>query len=300
MARHLPRSAFTLIELLVVLAVIAVLTGLLLAAVQKVRAASSRLSCLNRLRQLGLALHQHHDTRATFPSGFRHPAQPPWRPQDSEPFPHMTWRTALLPYIEQEALWNDTLRAYAIERYHLDNPPHTAGYQTVALFLCPSDSPRPPPPTNPRPGPRPALSSFLGVEGVSQRGDSGMLFLDSATRFASATDGTSNTLLVGERPPTRYGAHGRWAGGWGYWGNADSTLGVRENFVEDSRCLPGPYRFQRGQLEDDCSRFHFWSLHAGGANFLFVDGAARFLPYAAADHLPALATRDGGEVGPAP
>jgi len=284
------RQAFTLLELLVVIAIFAVLLGLLLAAVQKVRDASARLSCQNHLRQLGLGLHQHHDAHSAFPPGIRHYVLQPGvggLPPDDEPFPLLPWHARLLPYVEQDALWRQTVQAYAQDRYYLNNPPHIANAVTVTLFLCPAD-------TQPPAGGF-GRTSYLGVEGVTWQGRLGMLFLDSATRFADATDGTSNTLLVGERPPGVNG-HGRWYCGWGYWGNADSYLGVRENFLDDHQCPPGPYPFQKGRLDDPCAIYHFWSQHAGGANFLFVDGAVRFLPYSAAETLPALATRAGGEV----
>ena len=283
-----------------VIAIIAVLLGLLLSGVQKVRDTSLRLSCQNRMRQLGLSLHQYHDQHSTFPSGFRHyvllPGVGSW--MDPEPYPLMTWHTFLLPYVEQEAIWRETTRAYALDRYFLNDPPHSEKYRQVANFLCPADSLRSPSPYGS--GRIEGLTSYLGVEGVTYQRQSGMLFLDSATRFGDVLDGTSNTVFVGERPPGRYGARGRWAGGWGAWGNADSTLGVRENFVVDPLCPPGPHLFRPDRIDDDCAVYHFWSLHTGGANFLFVDGSVRFLPYSAADILPALATRDGGEVQSVP
>jgi prepilin-type processing-associated H-X9-DG protein len=127
-----------------------------------------------------------------------------------------------------------------------------------------------------------------------------MLYLDSPTRFADVLDGSSQTLFVGERPPSADGARGRWYGGWGAWGTADSYLGVCEtgvfDWVPNSGCPDGPYSFQPDRLDNPCSVFHFWSLHTGGANFLFVDGSVVFLGYSAATVLPALATREGGEV----
>lgn len=76
-------------------------------------------------------------------------------------------------------------------------------------------------------------------------------------------------------------------------------LGVREKNIGGpyvpASCPPGPYHFQPGRLDQPCDLFHFWSLHAGGANFLFADGSVHFLAYSADDILPALATRSGGE-----
>ncbi|MFQ3593322.1 MAG: hypothetical protein SNJ82_09070 [Gemmataceae bacterium] len=73
------------------------------------------------------------------------------------------------------------------------------------------------------------------------------------------TDGPSHTLLVGERPPTQFGDYGRWIGNWGSLANAANILGVaeNENYQRDPMCPAGPYSFQRGKIDDDCSRFHF-------------------------------------------
>jgi prepilin-type processing-associated H-X9-DG protein len=127
-----------------------------------------------------------------------------------------------------------------------------------------------------------------------------VLFLDSHVRLADITDGTSCTLMAGERPPSADCWYGWWYAGYGQagTGSADMLLGARERNLGGpyvSSCPPGPYRFQAGRVENQCDLFHFWSLHPGGAHFLFADGSVRFLAYSAADILPALATRAGGE-----
>jgi prepilin-type processing-associated H-X9-DG protein len=106
--------------------------------------------------------------------------------------------------------------------------------------------------------------------------------------------------MVGERPPSSDGAAGWWYGGWGQAkeGSADMVLGVEEQYASPYYvvdCPPGPYLFAPGGLNDTCATFHFWSLHPGGANFLFADGSVHFLHYDAAPIMPALASRAGGE-----
>jgi prepilin-type processing-associated H-X9-DG protein len=167
----------------------------------------------------------------------------------------------------------------------------------VPVFACPSD-PRTLTPYDGGIVPV-AFTAYLGVEGTDQFRRDGVLFLNSGVRMTDITDGTSNTLMVGERPPSADHALGWWYGGWGQAedGSCDSVLGVREqNTSYPEPCPPGPYAFGPGRATNQCDAFHFWSLHfGGGANFLFGDGSARFLPYAAAPLMPALATRAGGE-----
>lgn len=148
-----------------------------------------------------------------------------------------------------------------------------------------------------------AMTSYLGVAGTRVSWRDGVLYSDSRTRFADIIDGPSSTLMVGERPPSARMDLGRWYGGWGQPqdGFATNTLGVAEfTYGRIHGCPMGPYGFRAGQITDQCDAFHFWSLHAGGANFLFADGSVRFLSYSAAAILPALATRAGGEVAEIP
>ncbi len=148
-----------------------------------------------------------------------------------------------------------------------------------------------------------AFTSYLGISGQNQGSKDGMLFQNSRTRLEDATDGTSNTLLVGERPPSADFQFGWWYAGVGFHfsGAGDTILGVRETNLPPivpgaQKCPPGAYPFMPGSFSNECDMFHFWSPHPGGANFLFADGSVRLLSYSANAILPALASRAGGEV----
>lgn len=282
------RPAFTLIELIVVLAIIAILMGLLLSAVQKVRSAAARTQCGNNLRQLALAVHQYDGVRQALPPGIASDTP-------REPMPYVGWNARILPFIEQESLWLNMRESFAQDRNFLHNPPHNMRNYVVRAFGCPADD-------------RvrrssifgaAAFTSYLGVEGTDQFSKDGVLFLDSHVRFPEIRDGASNTLMIGERPPSANELLGWWYAGWGQGqdGSAEMVLGAREYNLETygPACPPGPYHFTAGQLRNQCDAFHFWSLHSGGANFAFCDGSVRFLSYSADSILPALATREGGE-----
>src|SRR5205085_1496632 len=118
-----------------------------------------------------------------------------------EPYPRMTWLTRLLPYIEQEAMWRATVGAYDFQPSPVVNPPHV-GYATpIPVYSCPSD-PRTQAPQDTHRGRRVALTSYVGVLGTDYSQSDGLLYADSQVRLTQVTDGTSNTLAVGERPPS--------------------------------------------------------------------------------------------------
>lgn len=295
------RSGASLVEVLVVLATIGTLLALLLPAVQKVRSAAARIRCASQLRQVGLAMHMFHDAHGAFPPGVTHPHLPPPLPPeygpDTDPFPLLNWQARLLPWLEQGALWAKIREAYATDRFEIRSRTHTAQFARVPLLECPADSPRTV--THFPHGQVPGSTSYIGVSGLNDYRKDGVLFLDSGVRLLAITDGASHTLMIGERPPTPDLSHGQWYGGWGSWGAPNAYLGVRETRVfriNQTDCGAGPSHFQRGELSDPCSAFHFWSLHPGGGHFLAADGSVRFLSYAAAPLLPALASRAGGEV----
>ncbi len=266
------------------------LLGLLLSAVQQVRSAAARAQCANNLRQIGTALHGYHDTHDTLPPGVSVRG-------GKDPYPFMSWHTRLLPFVEQDALWRAAQDAYKQDRFFLDNPPHTGLGTVVAVYNCPADG-------RTRQAVQfgdslIAFTGYLGVEGTNAVRADGVLYLDSRTRFADITDGTSSTLLVGERPPSADLIFGWWYAGHGQSmdGSGDMVLGVREKNTGwyGRNCPLGPYQFGPGRVSNQCDAFHFWSLHSGGAHFVFADGSLHFLRYSANALMPALATRSGGE-----
>jgi len=288
------RPAFTLVELIVSMAIVAVLLGILLPAVQQVRAASARSKCQNHLHQIALACHQYHGDRGVLPPGVQLSPQP-------TPALFQSWLAKILPYVEQGALWQQAQAAYAADPNPFDNPPHTGLATVVPLYTCPSDARVGQPQLAPKSGFRVAFTSYLGVSGRDANSLDGVLFRDSRVRFADVTDGASGTLLIGERPPSADFQFGWWYAGLGQvtTGSADMLLGVAEQnllpIVAGSPCGPGSYPYRAGRFGDQCDMFHYWSPHPGGANFAFVDGSVRLVRYEANAILPALASRAGGE-----
>jgi len=293
------RKAVTLIEVLVVIAIIAILIGLLLPAVQKVREAASKTRCTNNLKQLGIALHQYHDENLHFPQAYNEfwnfcdptdaPGSPDFRPRQS-------WAALILPFIEQQ-----NIVAFGM---------NTAQQHGVDLFQCPSD-PRQSVPSDGGHykylGSKFGLTSYLAVEGSAyMRGPSntnlnlefggpkdGILYRSSTTRITEVTDGTSNTVLLGERPPSP-APDLDW--GWWAWTAYDSALAAvdHRNLINPS--CPKPSVYGPGTITNGCGAHHFWSVHSGGGLWLFSDGSVRFLKYNASPLIPSLATRAGGEI----
>ena len=294
--RPTPRSAFSLIEVLVVIAIVAVLIGLTLSAVQRVRAAAARTQCQNNLRQLGLAHHLYHHSHGRLPPGVATPVS-------RDPYPFMSWHTRLLPYLEQTALWDEAVAAFQSNPDFTRPPEHPGASRALPVFGCPTDL-RALSPQVLRSGRPRGLTSYLGIAGNRAVLQDGVLFTDSSVRLADITDGTANTLLLGERPPSANMVLGWWYAGWGQDrdGDGDMLLGVRAKNQGGyaPECPVGPYQFQPGDFKNQCDAFHFWSPHPGGANFAFADGSVHFLTYSADSILPALATRSGGEVAEIP
>jgi prepilin-type N-terminal cleavage/methylation domain-containing protein/prepilin-type processing-associated H-X9-DG protein len=312
MRRNRPRCAFTLIELLVVIAIIAILIGLLLPAVQKVREAAARLQCQNNLKQMGLACHSYHDARKAFPPGYQ--ANGPYLDGATDTAPGWGWGAFLLPYLEQDNLYR---------QLNLNQPvPQSPGIQaTLPVYLCPSDLlpagafavPDGFGKTVALAGP----SSYAGCVGGDESDTTGpigagIFYRNSKTRIADVTDGTSNTLLIGERA---------WSNANGVWSGAiPGGVIVRGESNPCQPVVPGAWfpaatlvlahaHLNNALLDPDGSAGmdDFGSRHSGGANFVFADGSVRFLRSVPGDNpdgsftpdgviFQALATRARGEV----
>jgi prepilin-type N-terminal cleavage/methylation domain-containing protein/prepilin-type processing-associated H-X9-DG protein len=295
---------FTLVELLVVLGIIALLIGLIAPAVQNSRASAARISCANNLRQVGLALHNFHDTHQHLPPGSFQPISqlPGVRP--------VTWMVDILPQIDQTALWQVAVQACSSGSPPYANPPHT-GYSTVLRFYsCPADGRLSSPMVDSNSGDIAAYTSYIGIAGsyIGSRlignisySAPGALGDDPGINLIRITDGTSMTIMVGERPPPDSLQAGRWyttLSGSVIPGNGPDEYIILPSLVSPSEteCMLSGISFGPGRIDNPCDRHHLWSLHSGGANFLHADGAVHFLQYSANSIIPALATRSGGEV----
>jgi prepilin-type N-terminal cleavage/methylation domain-containing protein/prepilin-type processing-associated H-X9-DG protein len=295
------KPAFTLIELLVVIAIIAVLIGLLLPAVQAAREAARRAQCVNNLKQIGLALLNYEAILQTFPSGY----VSNFDAQGNDTGPGWGWAAMLLPQFEQTPLFNSINFNLAIEQ-----PSNlTSRLPVVKNFLCPSDTAQPlwlavtrdvltaAPVQNLC---QVASSNYVGMYGTGEPGPNGegVFFRNSKIAVRNITDGTAQTILVGERSH-RLG-EATWVGAVTnalLYPTDNDNIGRFELETSSGMVLGhagegvGP-----GDPRSDVNQFY--SLHFGrGVNFLFGDGHVTFLKSTIAYRTyQALATRAGGEV----
>jgi len=288
-AMRTKRSGFTLIELLVVIAIIAILIGLLLPAVQKVREAANRMKCSNNLKQVGLAMHNYHDTFERFPTANS--------PVFGSAF------TAILPFVEQDN----------IRRVYNDSRPPTAPPNTsvtglpVKIYICPSMQ-KPPTHLSAYTTHYASYGACIGSNDawIAPAPDNGAIVRSNATgsttivstgtRFADMTDGTSSTIMVGEMgfqlkdymftsgtfAGSVRGGNTSWA--FGYASYSFGSTKIMLNTI-------APPTSATDRLQS------FRSDHAHGGNFLFCDGSVTFLRNSInVDTYRALGTRDAGEV----
>ncbi len=283
MQLHVRKRGFTLIELLVVIAIIAILIALLLPAVQQAREAARRTECKNNLKQIGLALHNYHETFGSFP-----PAQIRGRNSGVERGNAASWGAMILPYMDQAPLYNQL--NFNIGIFEGTNKTVITGLSGIDAVLCPSDSDRNPTrsvhssttanymssmPSTSYAG---SIGGFQNVDSTFAGLSGGFFTSDPArpTKMSGFKDGTSNTIAVGER------SYQVWTGG--------SWLGVQHHTFttaspgNDTACCwdwfmaAGLYPITN-ELKPGMSSpaWRFGSPHTGGAQFLMADGAVRFL-----------------------
>jgi prepilin-type N-terminal cleavage/methylation domain-containing protein/prepilin-type processing-associated H-X9-DG protein len=308
------RRAFTLIELLVVIAVIGTLIGLLLPAVQKVREAASRITCQNNLKQIGLALHNYHDAHQSFPPGYQ--ALASFSDGATDTAPGWGWGAFILPYIEQDNVYRQLNLGQSVQ--------NSPAIQTmIKAYVCPSDI---------TPGasfPLPdgfgnaiclaaptSYAACCGSDASETTGLTGLgvFYRNSRIRIADISDGTSDTILIGEKA---------WSNANGIWGGAIPGGVIMRG--ENNPCqpdIPGAWfpastlvlshaHLNNALVDPDGSAGmdDFGSRHLGGSNFVFVDGSVHFLRSIPTDNsdgsytadgliFQALATRSTGEVVP--
>jgi prepilin-type N-terminal cleavage/methylation domain-containing protein/prepilin-type processing-associated H-X9-DG protein len=276
------RRGFTLVELLVVIAIMGILIGLLLPAVQKIRETASRLSCLNNLKQIGLACHNYHDTHGSLPPGYL--AASYYFDGATDTAPGWGWGAFILPQIEQENLHRSINFALPIQAPQNGS----AIQQMLKLYLCPSDLW----PGNPFAVPDgfgntlalAAPSSYAACCGGDESSTfgpngQGVFYRNSRTRLTDITDGTSNTIIIGEKS---------WGNGQGIWagalpggvmmrGRSNPCPGGGAGSYPAATLILAHSHLNNATTDTDGGLDDFSSKHIGGSNFVFGDGSVRFL-----------------------
>ena len=291
------RSGFTLVELLVVIAIIGILIALLLPAVQAAREAARRMQCSNNLKQIALALHNYHDTHNCFPPV----GTTIWDTGTME----ISWLYLILPYVEQTPVYDEMKEAP--NAYHA-----TLSKQVAPVFLCPSDGKNEFDYINLAEKWRTASYCAVMGPGLDDRNvgsDSlpygyaatdGIIYWHSGTKFGDIQDGTSGTLVAGERISDLR----LWSKGWMDYANPAVFQG--KNVVWPMNTDPSVLCYRHDTKPGGCpdesqsmgfNNIDFGSRHPGGAQFAFADGSVHFLSETINfETYQQLATRDGGEV----
>jgi prepilin-type N-terminal cleavage/methylation domain-containing protein/prepilin-type processing-associated H-X9-DG protein len=331
------RRGFTLIELLVVIAIIAILIGLLLPAVQKVREAAARLQCTNNLKQMALACQGYHDTYQTFPPG----AATDVAPYGTGGGWGSSWMVFILPYIEQANLYNVWL-FNGSSGYNNSTNRATSSGLILKPYRCPSSTL-----PNFAPGATTVMqANYVGISGAATNtniipnysdtarvntsagstgccsgggpaASNGMLFDGSMVQMTDVTDGTSNTMIIGEHGvmiTDTSGNKNQWTAGglygWSMGSNGNNVLTVGAdnrqfncttilyNLNQTTGWTPGG-NCQQGVCPDLGNNIPLNSGHTNGVNIGFVDGHVRFVANATPLAVIAmLAVRDDGQVLP--
>ncbi|QDV48729.1 DUF1559 domain-containing protein [Gimesia fumaroli] len=297
------RRGFTLIELLVVIAIIAILIALLLPAVQQAREAARRSTCKNNMKQIGLALHNYHDTFRAFPIG------------SQTSYYRANWRSSILPYLDQAPAYNQlTQKAHSQHGFAAGNGNSASGYNTenavlnnffVPVYKCPSSTAdafytgASPISKNGTTSPNASLGKetgmtmdYVGISG-SYSGvapfntkcgstvyggnwcNSGLMLIADSARMRDCKDGTSNTMIIGEdsglvdNKDYRSNYYGGWSGHLGLsgWGTGVNTI----------RYNPNPPTAPTGGDQTYAPNNPLTSEHVGGIHALLADGAVRFI-----------------------
>ncbi len=309
------RNAFTLVELLVVIAIIGALIALLLPAIQAAREAARRSQCSNNLKQMGIAMQNHHAARRFFPAGYI--AKMPYADGATDTSPGWGWGSALLPFIEENTLFKSIDFNQSIE-----SPRNaTAILSRVGNYLCPDDD-QPDAAFNvtddfgatvARTTPAGYAASCGGDESdLAGATGQGVFYRNSATRIAQITDGTSKTILIGERAWSN--ANGIWAGaisrGVCKRGAANPCPGGGAASYPAAALPLAHCHLNNALFDTDGGLDDFSSRHPLGSNFVFADGSVHFLQDVSGDKpeggftaesliLQGLGTRAGGESIPA-
>lgn len=316
-SRQKPRRGFTLVELLVVIAIISVLAALLLPAVQQARESARRTQCVNHMKQIAIALHNYHDQWRSFPIGALHSQTPGMsRSRDLG----SSFFVGLLPFVEQSNLYNElsdaaeggigaTTEASNVNGAIFDG-------QRIAVFSCPSSPMKALTDAQASAPTGVMMPNYVGISGAATlngtnpnpdadptyngvMASSGILVPNAVVQMADITDGTTNTMIVGEQSDfarTASGqkldlrssySYGGWVGstgsgtpGDGRWFCANyetwniTTVRYPVNFLDATTAQQAG---ATGLGPDDGSNRPIQSVHPGGANIIIADGSVRFL-----------------------
>ena len=305
---RLPRQrGITLIELLVVITIIAILIALLLPAVQAAREAARRARCANNLKQIGLAIHNYYGAVGGFPPGYVS-IVPGHQPTDLELGPGWGWGTMVLQFIEQTPLYD----AVNFNLPITDPGSQTVRASSLSVYLCPSSDGAGPIRLSDSSG-KSLVNDLSPGQYVASAGqfqvadwpsdNNGVSFRNSRVGWRDISDGSSLTLMAGERSRTISDA--TWVG---VVPSAEFCTKPARDYEEcrpsyamvlahTGPTPPGGYTWVVVPNSRSAAADNFWSLHPGGCNFVFCDGSVRFLKETIdAEVFRSLSTRAGGEV----
>ena len=274
------RKGFTLVELLVVIAIIGILIALLLPAVQAAREAARRSQCSNNLKQIGLGLHNYHDTNKTFPPAHVYNTATGYTATGFNGPPMWAWSALILPFVEQKPLYDACGITQGVP---MDQ--RFAQIQTkLTAYRCPSDTS---PANNKRQwtwgntsiDPGPGTSNYMAMTGTQQSCNdncNGSFLRNRGMGFADITDGSSNTIGVGERCWQLQGNNNNTLYRAGVWAGTASSNHSKD-WMYDSLCHSERPINPTAWADWDAVNSAIASMHPGGAMVVLLDGSTRFL-----------------------